>query len=179
MRLWKPNGILVAPLETHEQVINYPMLHIPENHQDPVNYVSFSPDGKLLASASYDGTVRLWKPDGTPEGEPLTGHQGPVNQVSFSPDGKLLASASYDGTVRLWQTNGTFIATLAEHQDYINNISFSPDGKLLASASRDGTARIWNLNLDDLLAQGCDWVRDYLNTLPESHEDKHLCDDIN
>jgi WD40 repeat protein len=110
--------------------------------------VMFSPDGRQLASASADRTVRLWDPASSQPTLTLQGHTDWVTEVAFSPDGRQLASASADGTVRLWDpASGQPTATLQGHTDSVNGVAFSPDGRQLASASGDHTVRLWDCPL--------------------------------
>ena len=84
-------------------------------HEAQVSCVAFAPDGKTVASASEDKTVRLWDTATGKEIHQLRGHQRWVNSVVFSPDGKMVASASADHTVRLWDAaSGKEIRQLPE-----------------------------------------------------------------
>jgi serine/threonine protein kinase len=103
-------------------------------HGGPVWSVTFSPDGKFLASGSDDTTVKVWDVGSWREVATLRGHQGWVFSVSFSPDGKFLASGDLDNTVKVWDVGSwREVATLRGHQGWVFSVSFSPDGKFLAS----------------------------------------------
>jgi WD40 repeat protein/serine/threonine protein kinase len=107
--------------------------------------VTFSPDGKLIATGCADGKVRLWE---TATGKPrvFEGHTGPVYSVAFSPDGMRLASRSLDGTVRLWELATGTARVLEGSKEAPAPLAFSADGRWVATGGRDRLAWLWDVS---------------------------------
>ncbi|KAL4744666.1 WD40-repeat-containing domain protein [Aspergillus terricola var. indicus] len=123
-----------------------PCLHqMLEGHSKTVFSISWSPDGSLLASGSFDNTVRIWDPATGQCTLTLQGHSKYVWSISWSPDGGLLASCSSDKTIKIWNpSTAQCTLTLKGHNKGVYSIKWSPDGALLASSSFDMTIKIWN-----------------------------------
>ncbi|UTP36805.1 eIF2A-related protein [Streptomyces rapamycinicus] len=115
-------------------------------HTRLITAVTFSPKGRVLATAGADHTIKLWDPDNGWLLGTLLGHSASVTAVAFSSDGTTLASASSDGTVRLWdlRTHRTK-AVLKASYSALTSVVFSPDGRILATASEDGATRLWDV----------------------------------
>lgn len=122
------------------------------NHDDCVNSISFSPNGKRIVSASKDGVVKIWDVESGTLIDTLY-HSKEVTSVQYSPmEGKYIVTASYDGIIRVFNAeNGKIIHELKGHELCVKHASFSFDGKKIVSASCDNTIKIWDVQTGNLI----------------------------
>lgn len=148
-------------------------------HTDTVRNLSWAPDGTRIATASRDGTARLWDTRGGLLRE-LHGHMGMVEMAAWSPDSQHLATASRDNTVRLWDADtGQTLLRLTDATDVVRGVAWSPDGLCVAAASRDRVVRIWEADTGRLCTQltghtdnvlGIRWSPDGTRLATASHD---------
>ncbi|MFD0265436.1 WD40 repeat domain-containing protein [Streptomyces sp. NPDC127106] len=146
----------MSPAESTETNLlsaqNVPLATVLTDHADRVNAVDFSPDGRVLASADSDGTIRLWSIAANgpaPLGAPLRGPRGAIRALAFSPGGHLLAGTGDDGTVRLWDVRDPLHPAVRGipargGTGTLKTVAFSPDGHTLAAAGRAGRIHLWD-----------------------------------
>jgi WD40 repeat protein len=118
-------------------------------HRDMLYALALSPDGKTLATGSYDQKIKLWNVGDGTERLTLSGHNGAVYGLAFRPDGRILASASADRTVKLWDVaNGERRDTLSQPAKEQFAVAWSADGTRLAAAGADNRIRVWQVSTE-------------------------------
>lgn len=135
-----PSEIIIWDLKTNQEPIRF------RAHDDRITSVRFSPDSRLIASASLDKTIKVW---GLNEQEIVAlddkeGHTKAVTDVQFSPDQSTIVTSSHDNTIKLWTIDGKLLKTLREHTSTVTAIAFSERGDRLVAASADGTLTFWD-----------------------------------
>jgi eukaryotic-like serine/threonine-protein kinase len=140
-----PRGelLLVAGGMTRANVVRLPRLQpaFTLTHKDFVDEATFNSNGQLIASASFDGTVKIW----SRKGKLLRSlfHGDWVHAVSFSPLNNAIATAGRNKMIKLWDSTGKLLWSITGHTDDIVAIAFAPDGETIASSSWDGTVKLW------------------------------------
>ena len=113
-------------------------------HTGDVYGLVFSPDAKHLASASLDGTARIYNLEKRGLERTLRGHADTVTSVAYSPDGERVVTAGVDGTIRIWPVAGGAATVLSGHRGAVNSAVFNRRGDRIASAGEDGAIRVWD-----------------------------------
>ncbi|HEY9694275.1 MAG TPA: hypothetical protein V6D15_18895 [Oculatellaceae cyanobacterium] len=115
-------------------------------HNDSVEAVAITPDGKSAVSGSSDFTLKVWDLQTGKEISTLNGHNAWVRAVAITPDGKSAVSGSSDNTLKVWDLQtGKEISTLTGHNASVQAVAITPDGKRAVSGSRDNTLKVWDL----------------------------------
>jgi WD40 repeat protein len=129
--------------------------------------VAFSPNSQMLATASSDGTIRLWSLSGMAMRASLRTDQAGTTNISFTKDGTSIVTVGAGGAVRVWDLKGRQVLDFRVPWGIVRSVNLSEDGQWLASSSDEGIPRIWSVSqrLDQLLDRGCAWLqRDYLRS---------------
>lgn len=120
-----------------------PMRTLTQN-SGPVWSIAVTPNGKVVATGTTDGSIRLLHIRNGKVLKTLAGHEGPIWSLAISPDGKTIASGSGDNTVRVWDLyTGKLLKILFGHKAGVFSVAFSPDGKAIASVGKDRTIKLW------------------------------------
>ncbi|OAB57660.1 hypothetical protein AY600_00655 [Phormidium willei BDU 130791] len=123
-----------------------------QGHNGGVTSISFSPNGRLIASAGSDRTIRVWDSQSGKEIQRLAGNTSTVASLSFSPDGQRIVSGSQDGIIKLWELEtGNVIHRIEAHSRGMTGLDFSSTGDFIVSGSRNSTAKIWDSETGEII----------------------------
>lgn len=143
--------------------------------QGKIRSLSFSSDGKYLATADDNSELKVWDLSGQEKLKLFT-YQREIQAVTFSSDGKYIATGGKDGTVKLWDWLGRQVFEFKIEKGSVWDISFSSDGRSIVAGGDSGELQSWPVkDLDRLLAEGCDWLKGYLENSRQAKDRLEVC----
>jgi WD40 repeat protein len=123
----------------------YELLCTLAGHEDQIRAICYSSNGKYIASASSDTTVKIWDTEKYTLVHTLLGHIDEIWSISYSPDNKFIVSGSSDRTVKIWSIeSGTLVKTLSDHVSSVFSVCYSPNNKYIATGTYDSILKIWD-----------------------------------
>lgn len=154
IKVWKRDGSLVNTLVGHKGL---------------VRSVAVSSDGQTIVSGSHqDHTIKVWKRDGSL----ITSITDNVFRVAVSGDGQTIISGNTDRTIKVWRKNGSLISTFTGYENPVDSIAISANAQIIVSTlQHNDSAKIQHLDLEWLLAKGCDRLKDYLKSHPDENKE--------
>jgi len=148
----KKSGKKKPPTAPAEIPPGFKLRHTLRGHEGTINRITWSPNGRMLASPSDDTTICLWDAESGKLLRTLKRHSDSVYSVAWSPDGRILASGSYDKTICLWDTRtGEVLRIIKAHGGSVFTVAWSPDGRTLASGLVGGKIQLWDAVTGDEL----------------------------
>lgn len=136
-----------------ERLPSWQSLRVLKGHEDWVSSLAISPNGQILASGSFDKTIKLWQISTGEQLQTLSDHSEGILSIAMSQDGQTLISGSFDQTIKLWHLGrGELIDTLTGHTSSVRSLAISHDGQTLISGSFDETIKLWNLERREFLS---------------------------
>lgn len=139
------SGLWLDAQESKEFNSFHPILIPAKGHSDGILKLKFSPRGSQLATASFDGTAKVWDVKSGKLILDIDSHKGELTSIDYSPDGKFLATASLDGTAKIWDvTTGNQVHDFNEDIGWVYSVNYSPDGNSIIICA-DSTTIIWDL----------------------------------
>jgi COMPASS component SWD3 len=170
-----------TPAQAKPTELHYKPTFILRGHKKGIAAVRFSPDGRWIASASADCTIKIWDARNGKLEHTLEGHLAGVSTIAWSHDSKILASGSDDKSIRLWNvsTGMAHPTPFIGHHNYVYSIAFSPKGNMLVSGSYDEAVFLWDVRAARVMkslpahsdpVSGVDFVRDGTLIVSCSHD---------